>query len=1136
MSETGERSVIISAKEIAHRLGAPTPTEEQIRIIESPLTSSIVIAAAGSGKTETMANRVVWLVANGMVTIDQVLGMTFTRKAAGELAERIRVRLGQLVATGLMPPTDEFDDMFGASVTTYNAFANRIFTENAHLIGRDSEAQVMSEASAWQLARRVVREGASVNVADLDQRLDDVTKAVLSLSRAMNDNLTSPAQVLDLAAELRRELPDDLPISTKPKSRAKNPKDCFTNARKTSRALPVLVALAQNYDSEKRRRGLIEFSDQVALAFAVCESFDSVARALRSQYRVVLLDEYQDTSVVQARLLAKIFHSVAVTAVGDPNQAIYGWRGASASSMHTEKFFHDFGAGDGSQSVFALPHSWRNPQVVLDAANTVARGLRVSPSTQLGQEKGASTPQPVTELKLGNPLKTGTLSVEYLPTLEAEAFSVAQWFAHQFDTWEASPGDSSKRPTAALLTRRIADLELFKQALEAKGVRYHVVGLGGLLEDPLVVDLVSVLRVMHDATADSELIRLLAGARWQIAPRDLVGLKRTALWLAQRDYSHSELSDDVKKALRDSVVPEDGASLVDAIDFIAERTALPRAAVEHISAEGVRRLKLAGQQLARLRQRSSNDLRELVTVVVQELGLDIETEANDGVASGRASVDAFMEAVAAYLQADDMATLGGFLGWLKEAEKRERMSPSTEKPEGDVVQLMTVHGAKGLEWHLVAVVRQYQELPGVQATKAETWLTFGALPDELRGDASDLQPEWDWRGAHSQEELDESFADYKAGLLSRYQLEARRLAYVAITRAKQHLLLSGSFRGSGKMLLGPNEYLREISQTGFCSPLPVALGDDELPPETVPPTIIWPRDPLGNRRVRVEAAAERVRKAIAHDAVALLAEGKPEPMAYENEIRLLLQERARRGMDVEIALPTRIPASRFKDFISDPEAVARQLRRPLPEKPYRATLLGTVFHSWVEGRSAPGAAGDVLDAHPGELDVEPRGDDQLRGDDQPRGGEQPSLMPQGPVDEAQLEKLKATFIASPWGQRKPTAVEIEILVPLGGNTIVCKIDAVYEIEATRSDPSGPRFEIVDWKTGKAPSSAKDLELKQYQLALYRLAYSQWANIDPGRIDACLYFVADDKIVRPERLYSESELEERWLSVTGSMPR
>jgi DNA helicase-2/ATP-dependent DNA helicase PcrA len=1136
MSAAPEVAAKISAREIAEKLSYPMPTDEQIRIIESPLTTSIVIAAAGSGKTETMANRVVWLVANGMVTIDQVLGMTFTRKAAGELAERIRNRLADLAVQGLMPPTDEFADMFGATVTTYNAFANRIFIENAHLIGRDSEVQVMSDASAWQLARRVAREGTSTEIADLDQRLDDVTKAILSLSRAMNDNLATAQNVLDLAAELRRELPGDLPISTNPKSRTKNPKESYVKGRQVSQSLPVLVALAQSYDAEKRRRGLMEFSDQVSLAFQICNSFETVAAGLRAQYRVVLLDEYQDTSVVQARLLAKIFRSVAVTAVGDPNQAIYGWRGASASSMQTEKFFRDFGAGDGSKQVFPLPHSWRNPQIVLDAANTVARGL-LSPATE---NQGVVGPTTTHELILGDKRKTGSLSVEYQPTIAAEAQSVAQWFGSQFASWQASPGDKAERPTAALLSRRIADLEPFKQALDNEGIRYHVVGLGGLLEEPLVVDLVCALRVMHDATADSELIRLLSGARWQIAPRDLMGLKRTALWLAQRDSSQRVLSDDVKQALRDSVSPEDGASLVDAIDFIAERTTIAPSAVEHISTEGLRRLKLAGRQLARLRQRSSNDLRELVTVVIQECELDIEAEANEDLSSGQASIDAFMDAVGSYLQADDVATLGGFLGWLKEAEKRERMSPSSEKPEGDVVQLMTVHGAKGLEWHLVAVVRQYQELAGVQSSKAQTWLTFGSLPDELRGDFLDLQPAWDWRSAHSQEELDDSFAEYKAGLLQRYQQEARRLAYVAITRAKQHLLLSGSFKASGKTLLGPNEYLREIEQAGHCPALPVMPADEELLEngstaggEGHPAT--WPLAPLGSRRARVERAAHCVREALVSGLTNGPTSGPmseptngPEqatpPIAFAREIELLLAERSRQGEGVDIALPTRIPASRFKDFITDPEGVARQLRRPLPEKPYRATLLGTVFHTWVESRSAMTGLSDVLDAHPGELDQEPHGADGV------------FATPQGPVDEAQLEKLKATFVASPWGQRKPVAVEIEILVPLGGNTIVCKIDAVYEIESTRDLPTGPRYEIVDWKTGKAPSSATDLELKQYQLALYRLAYSQWANIDPERIDACLYFVADDTIIRPERIYSESELEERWLSVTGSIPR
>jgi DNA helicase-2/ATP-dependent DNA helicase PcrA len=191
-------------------------------------------------------------------------------------------------------------------------------------------------------------------------------------------------------------------------------------------------------------------------------------------------------------------------------------------------------------------------------------------------------------------------------------------------------------------------------------------------------------------------------------------------------------------------------------------------------------------------------------------------------------------------------------------------------------------------------------------------------------------------------------------------------------------------------------------------------------------------------------------------------------------------------------MPARVPASRFKDFVGDPAAVASALRRPMPERPYRATQLGTLFHAWVEDRYT---GGDELDALPAETDA----DDLI-------------------ADES-LENLKATFERSPWASRRPVDVECEIHLPFAGRIVICKIDAVYA--------HGDRFEIVDWKTGKAPSGAKDLEERQLQLALYRLAYARWKGIDPERIDAVFYFVADDEIVRPERLFDERELLERW---------
>jgi len=82
---------------------------------------------------------------------------------------------------------------------------------------------------------------------------------------------------------------------------------------------------------------------------------------------------------------------------------------------------------------------------------------------------------------------------------------------------------------------------------------------------------------------------------------------------------------------------------------------------------------------------------------------------------------------------------------------------------------------------------------------------------------------------------------------------------------------------------------------------------------------------------------------------------------------------------------------------------------------------------------------------------------------------------------------------------------------------------------------GDRYEIVDWKTGRAPRDAADLQAKQLQLALYRLAYAQWKGIAPEKIDAAFYFVADDTVIRPEHIFNESELRDAWSRSVGAAP-
>jgi len=172
----------------------------------------------------------------------------------------------------------------------------------------------------------------------------------------------------------------------------------------------------------------------------------------------------------------------------------------------------------------------------------------------------------------------------------------------------------------------------------------------------------------------------------------------------------------------------------------------------------------------------------------------------------------------------------------------------------------------------------------------------------------------------------------------------------------------------------------------------------------------------------------------------------------------------------------------------------------MPERPFRATRLGTLFHSWVENRYGVGGDSEELDAALTELDF---GTDDLIED-----------------TEAALQRLRATFESSPWASRRPIEVEREIHLPFEGRIVICKIDAVYEV-------AGGRFEVVDWKTGKAPRDAKDLDEKQLQLALYRLAYAHWRGIDVSEIDAAFYYVADDLVIRPEHIDDEETLRARW---------
>ncbi|ODU77881.1 MAG: ATP-dependent DNA helicase [Microbacterium sp. SCN 71-21] len=1082
----------VSAAAVAAALGQFPPTDEQARVIEAALGPALVVAGAGSGKTETMAGRVVWLVANRLVARHEVLGLTFTRKAAGELAERIERRLARLAefeAAGLVDRLDELHavgalDAFGEleragapaaerrariadlagrlgadaaagavdpddlldrpTVATYNSFADALVRDNAVLIGRDPDAQVLSESASWLLMRRVALDSDDSRLESRSESLGTIVSAALGLAGAAVDNLADLGDVAAFPSRFRGIL--ERPSET---ARVSVYADFPRFVEKVD-GLEVLAGLAAGYASAKERRGVIDFADQVAGALQIVERHRDVAEGLRSRFRVVLLDEYQDTSVVQARLLAALFADTAVMAVGDPHQAIYGWRGASAGNL--DDFPRAF-VTRGACERFSLLTSWRNSADVLEIASALLAPLAG------GADVAALRPRPGAA--------RGEVDLEMASTLDDEAERVAEWFVRV----RAERRCVGLSTTGAVLFRSKRRMSVFAEALARHRVPHRVLGLGGLLDTPEVVDIVAALRVIADPLAGSELIRLLVGPRWAIGVADLRELRALGARLARHDAALQPLAPDVVATLRASAADDHG-SLSDALEFF------PRVRDDHGWLAGFTpaartRLREAAGVIAAWRRAAGLPVLDLVRLIESELRLDLELAANEARGPQRTAheqVRAFTAEIAGFLSSDDARSLPSLLAWLDHAASVDELAPRPEPTEPDVVQLLTIHGSKGLEWDAVAVVRMVEDELPAASRDAKGWLTFGALPFEFRGDAPWL-PRLAWSAAEAptQQALRDAVEAFGEQNRDRQVAEERRLAYVAVTRARDHLLLTGSSWAGTVQPRAASRFLREAASALGRGAVDVDPGER---PDDVVRTVSWPLDALGSRRERVERAAELVRAA---DAVIL-----------DPDLSLLLVERDEQRRGGDRSAPTRIPASAYKDFTTDYSAAVAARSRPLPERPYRETRIGTSFHSWVERRAGLAGRAGL--------------DDELWDGDEPGGVAEP----------AALAPLIDAFLASEWAPLQPIEVETEIdfrLDDLDGrpHVIVCKLDAVYR--------RGDRIEIVDWKTGAPPRTASERAERMVQLDLYRRAYHSRHGVPLDQIDVALFYVAHGLVLR-----------------------
>ena len=1127
---------LLSPAALAHGLGLPVPTQEQAAVVEAPPAPALVVAGAGAGKTETMAARVVWLVANGMVTPDRVLGLTFTRKAARQLADRVRTRLRRLAGSRVIGEDRRAELLAGEpTVLTYHAYAGRLVAEHGLRLPAEPGVRLLSETGAWQLAHRVV----SSWDADLetDKVPATITGYLLGLAGQLAEHLVD-AEALRAHAERFCAAVREAPRA--PRQRAELPQE-LRKILDAQQARVALLPLVAAYTAAKRAEGVLDFADQLALAARLAEGHPEVGAAERQRYGVVLLDEYQDTGHSQRVLLRALFGAgsgdgvgLPVTAVGDPCQSIYGWRGASAANL--PRFTTDFprchadpggadpgGAGRGGVDpgragpgrrparTYALRTSFRNPPRVLALANAVSEPLRACAVA-------------VEELLARDEHAPADVRVALLPDVRAEV----DWLAGAVaQAWQIEADAAGVPPTAAVLVRRRADMPAIASALRARGLPVEVVGLGGLLDTPEVRDLVSALRVLVDPLAGTAAVRLLTGAHARLGAADLAALWRRARELStgpspgtgpsagagpsagtgedvtftHLDWGNATSSQRAEEPGPGEPLPRpvaealpgehaEQAGLVDAVDD-------PGDAALYSPAGYLRIRRLAGE-LTALRRRLGAPLPELVADVERTLRLDVETAARpDRV--GRAHLDAFADVVADFAAESPGATLPALLDYLATAEQAEDgLEPGEVEVADDRVQVLTVHAAKGLEWRIVAVPHLVADVFPARKLSSSWLKAVTELPAELRGDAPDL-PRLRLDGCADRRAVADELAAHEAAFDDRRLVEERRLLYVALTRAEHTLLVSGHWWSeTGDAPRGPSQFLLDVHAAVGPDAVqhwaPQPAGGEPNPVAATVRTAEWPADPLGARRAAVEAGAALVRRELDDGDPPLF---EPEdPDGWARDVDVLLAERAARRGEQRVELPAHLSVSQLVELAADPGALASRLRRPVPLRPNPTARRGTAFHAWLERRFGATRLLD-LDELPGAADA-------------------------GAAPDAELAALQEAFLAGSWGQRYPHDVEVPFETEIAGALVRGRMDAVF------ADPDGG-WTVVDWKTGAVPDE-QHLPAVAVQLAAYRLAWAALSSSPLTSVRAAFHYVRHDVTIRPADLLDAAGLRDLLLSV------
>ncbi len=953
------------------------PTAEQSKVLaaQPPLR---IAAGAGTGKTATITRAIVERVRDGKVQADQVLGITFTNKAAAELAGRVRAELDGSTPIGVE-----------ADIHTYHGFAHRLLAEFGPLIGVERDLTVISPTYSRQILIDAITSGGPYDHLPLHNRRHLVPD-LARLAGALGDNLHTADTLLANPIE------DDV-----------------------DRLRHEIAEVLARFEREKERLEVLDYPDLLRLAHRLLTHHPAVVSELRDRYRLVLLDEYQDTSPAQRMLLQAAFGGgFPVIAVGDADQTIYEWRGATLENFADFPTHFPTAAGTPAPSL-PLSLNRRSGQLILDVANRLRSHIDESTRQDL-------TPIP------GAPVATVTAS--WYRTARTEADGIADLLTGAHD--EGIPWRSM-----AVLFRKNADISLVRQALGRAEIPAEVASIGGLLEIPEIVEVHAWLRVLDDPGDSAAFARLMLGSRYRLGMADLRPLREWARRPDEDEWGP----------------PVSPLEAIDHVDLITDLS--PGAAAALIDFRALYRHLLEAAQ--------GVSLVELVRRVLDALGAWREIEALPAVQalSTRLNVYRFLDLAESWSPLEGRPSLPAFLDHLDlmaedQTEELDTARISTE----DAVTLLTIHRAKGLEWDVVCVpnVTDRTFPAGIQRTE-DPFLFAQELPFDHRLDRSSLPP--------ITAAMDPS--ERRRLMRARHEAQEWRLAYVAATRAKLALHVSGSFwYGVPEPLKTPKKpsaIFEAVATVPGVDARVLATEPGDRPVSLRPTPEPGGPDPLfGPEGWTSGARAAIARPGSLRDMAGTLGVAKEYDRAVSDFHDMLFALPEAPDDEAPFKL-TSVSVTGLVTYRRCPKQFYWSEVDRLPRRPSRAARRGIEVHRRIELH------------HSGAVPME---DLEATEYDDPGTG-----VPGSAPFEA--------FLASPYAGRRPFLVETPFELRMGAGSIRGRVDAVYESDG---------WEIVDFKSGR-PSADPTIEV---QLEAYALAADAGALAvgRPHKISVTFVFLGD----------------------------